>query len=322
MHARRGFEIACLTAMLASCGVVESSQEKRLKKANKNLRQENTDLRDQLDTVGPDGAGLREIQTRVQRLNQELEASRVTQEQLLREKVVLEQSIADLSTGDNGAKIVELRRLLSETEFRLGEEQRNFAKLSSGIQYYDSLIKNTIEPFAGLYINRGEPLRVGSSPCRFFVYTDNNGIITRALTCQDGRIQWERQAMRSFDSVVDDRLEGKYGFGIRADTVETSCQGVTSFASSSGDYNFERAARYGDAVFSVALRTEFNGQLTLDNAAVNFISNDCDDIVSRAAGQGGNYSPEARETLDLSARFCRFVRGEKNLVETCFTSNN
>lgn len=325
MRARRGFEIVCLTALMASCGVVESSKEKSLKKSNKNLRQENKELKGQLDTLGHDGAGLRDIEANIVRLNNELEASRLTQERLLQEKVILEQSIADLSTGDHAARILELRRRLSETEARLSEEQRNFAKLSSGIQYFDSLIKNTLEPFWGLYINRGEAIRIGSTPCRLFVYAENNGIMTRALACQDLRIQWERQAMRSFDSVVDERLEGKYGFGIKGEVVESSCTNAnaTSFAVTNGDYHFERAGRYGDAVFSVAVRTEFNGQVTLDNAAVTYTSNDCEDLITRAeAGDAALYTPQAKETLDLAARFCRFVRGEKNFLETCFTSNN
>ncbi len=322
MYASGGLRIVCLTAFLFSCGLVESSQEKNLKKSNGNLRRENVDLREQIQTIGPGGAGLREIQTRMQEINKELEASKAAQEALSREKSRLEISIADLSSGDDAGKIIELRRLLIETETKLSDEQRNFAKLNSGIQYFDILIKNSLQAFLGMYINQGPPLQVGASSCRLFVHADVSGILTRALACNDGRLQWEKQIMRSFDSVVDDKLEGKYGFGISGETLESSCKSETSYAVGSSDFHFARASRYGEAEFSVKLRTDFDGPVLLDNAAITYTSNDCDDLISRSTRDTSLYTPEQRYNLDLAAGVCRFIRGEKNLFETCFTSRN
>lgn len=322
MYVRRVLAIIWCSALLASCSIGESSKEKRLSKDKAELQQKIDELQVQIDALGPDGAGLKEIQTKLQDTSRELEESRLLQETLTQEKQNLEQDIADLTTDNQGAKILELRRLLRQKDEQLKDEKFKAEKLVAEQQYYDSLIKTTLEPFWGLYINRGDLLSVGLSRCRQFIYPENNGQITRALACTDGKLQWERQQMLTFDATVDNNLEGKYGFGVHAQSVDSSCSRAPSYLASSGDYSFERASRYGAAEFSVGLRTDLGSQpLLLDNAAVSFKSSDCEDLIARADAPG-ELSDVQAETLKLAGNFCRQLRGESKFLVGCFAEGN
>ena len=319
MYARRGLSAIVCGTLLLSCAAEKSSKEKRLQSDNASLRQANTDLQAQIDAIGPEGAGIKDIQTKLQETQQQLAASTTLQDELNQQKAELEADIAALSGSNQGAKILELRRLLRDKEKELAAEVKNSKKLASDMEYYGSLVTSTLEPFWGLYISKGNYIRAGNSDCRLLIYPENSGQITRALVCRDGKIQWEKQQILTFDAVVDDKLEGKYGFGFQASSQASSCQRTPSYLASSGDYHFERASRYGAATFSVGMRADLDSQaVLLENAAVVYKSADCEDIQARAANPSSSYSREQLENLELAGKFCRFLQGESPFLVGCF----
>lgn len=322
MYARRMLSILSGLALISSCAQDDKSKEKRLGAEKIELQQQIVELQAQIDAIGPEGAGLKEIQSKLQDTTRELEESRTLQDALLQEKAELEQDIADLSSDSQGAKILELRRLIREKESQLAAEQKNSLKLGEEKAYYDNLIKATLEPFWGLYISRDFLTSLDMPSCRLLVYSENNGELTRAIICRDGRMQWEKQQALTFDATVDEQLEGKYGFGVRAQSTGSSCTRLPSGLASSGDYNFERASSYGIASFSVGLRTDLNSQpVLLENAAIAFKSSDCEDLIARAANPGA-LPDEQREKLDWAGKFCRFKNGENPFLVGCFAESN
>ncbi len=323
MYARRSLSAIVGGVLLLSCAPEKSSKEKRLERSNASLRQTNLDLQAQIAAIGPEGAGLKEIQSKLVETQQRLAASETLQTELSQQKSELEADIEALKGTNQGAKIIELRRLLRDKESELQAEKKNGKKLAADMDYYGTLIKSTLEPFWGLYISKGDYIQVGDAKCRLMIYPENEGQIIRALVCRDGKMQFERQQALTFDAVVDDQLEGKYGFGFQAQTQVNSCQRAPSYLAGSGTYHFERASRYGAATFAVGVRTDLDSQpVLLENAAVVYKSADCEDILARSANPGSGYTREQLENLDLAGKFCRFVAGETPFLVGCFEGAN
>lgn len=227
----------------------------------------------------------------------------------------LDNLIMEMTSNDNNENI---RSLSAELE----SEKTMRATLEKELAEFKNTMAITMEPFWGLYYSPSKFPLAGTN-CRILAYADDKGIFTQAIVCDDGKIQWSSSRIQAFDAKIDRSLEGNYGLNAKTSApLGSSCKADQQSGLDIGtSYTFSREATFGGAIFSANASLDFNGsKVVLDNASIQFKSNECEDLIARSASNNTGFNADQSTILQTAVQLCTIVADPTKVAAGCFTS--
>lgn len=188
-----------------------------------------------------------------------------------------------------------------------------------------ALFTNTMSPLWGMYYSRRSTLSFGDVKCHEYVYVQPKGDTIAAVVCEDGRMQWEKRGVKSFAAINDAVLDGRLGFQMKADLLDSSCKANETVFKTDLSYTFDRGSRLGASELATSMSVKLNDKATvLDTASLDFTSSECEDLEAMASN-GSVTSPELKSVLNGALRVCSLAASTEADPTTnigCFGKDN
>ncbi len=300
-----------------------STEKENISKANEKIRVASVDaqaLKTERDALKGDLRKKEELllsattlEARVKLEIKEIEAKLVEKDAKIKD---LDRSIKELATNNNDEKLKTLVADLEKEKAARESAEKELAGLSNSVTL-------TMGPFWGLYFSNSK-FPLANTECRLFAYTDEKGNFTQAVVCDDGKIQWTKNRTETFDAVIDTSLDGNYGLNMKVGMPTTSSckEGSQSGLNIGSSYTFSREATFGAAIFSAKASLDYDGsKVVLDNASIQFKSNECEDLVARYNNSSNGFNKNEMAILKEAVQVCDIV-ANKEVTSGCFTSKD